>query len=415
MSFRGRASTVNWMRWSREAGTLGARLFAVLSGILTSAITARVLGPEDRGLYFYVVALATTLAGLINFGAPSANAFYAAKHPSLGGRLANWSLALALGAGVVAPALFLLGIRFFDHARFAPSGSAWLLVLTPAILALALMGPVLAGLHKFHTLNLLQVLQQVVTILAFAWVAWTRPSVTGFLIASACSTVAAATIQTFFARRELDVGDREVTLSQWLRYGMRAYLVLVLGALLSRVGVFFVRGSAGGEELGYYSIALQGWDALAILPSALGTVLFPAIVREGRLSWPDCVRETQRMLLLATAIATFAALAMRPAIILIFGGEFEPSTWAALAFLPGFIAYASVVTSSQYLAGLGFPRAVARNWAAATALLIVLCATLTPRWGAVGAAVSTSISYSLLAAIMLLSARREMSRTMESK
>jgi O-antigen/teichoic acid export membrane protein len=112
------------------------------------------------------------------------------------------------------------------------------------------------------------------------------------------------------------------------------------------------------------------------------------------------------MLVFSTVLATLAALAMPFAVRLIFGAAFAPVTPIAIAFLPGFVALAVVTIASQYLAALGYPRAVTVNWLLATLVLAVASAVLVPLDDARGAALASSAAYGVLALLMLLSARK---------
>lgn len=392
-----------------EAGTLGARVFGLLAGLISSGITAHALSPGDRGQYFYVVAIAGVLASFANLGLPSANAFFSARNLGWLRRLLWWSTFLGAGTGLLLAAVFSGATLLPGLQRFAAVHEAWLFALTPAILALSLMGPLLAGAHRFGTLNWVQVGQQAFLLICFAAIARWAPSAEAFLAAASLGALlgVAATMICVWLEKTPPATE-PLTASVWVKYGMRAYLILLLGTLVSRLGVLFVRAICDPTDLGIYSVAVQLWDAMAILPSSLAMILFPTIVRHQTLTWAKCQSECRRMLIFATVAAIGAAVVLKPAIPLVFGQAYANAYWPSLFFLLGFVAFAVVNVVSQFLAAIGFPRGVAISWIISSAFLAASAPVLVGRWGPSGAAAATSLTYCLLALLMLRLAYRKL-------
>jgi O-antigen/teichoic acid export membrane protein len=385
-----------------EAGTLGARVFGLLAGLISSGITAHALSPDDRGQYFYVVAIAGVLASFANLGLPSANSFFSARNLGWLRRLLWWSTILGAVMGVMLAAVFSVATLFPGLQRFAAEHELWLLALTPGVLALSLMGPLLAGAHRFGALNVIQVGQQAFLLICFAAIARWAPSAEAFLAAASVGALlgVAATMVCVWLEKTPPATE-PLTASAWVRYGMRAYVVLLLGTLVSRLGVLFVRAYGDPVDLGIYSVSVQLWDAMAILPSSLAMILFPTIVRDQTLTWHKCVSESRRMLVFAVVAAIGAAVVLKPAIPLVFGQAYASAYWPSLFFLPGFVAFAVVNIASQFLAAIGFPRGVAISWAISAVFLTATAPVLVSRWGPSGGAAATSLTYCILALLML--------------
>ena len=58
------------------AGLIGSRLMLVIFGFGTGIITARLLGPHDRGLFTLLVMLPQTLVTFAKMGVAQANVYY---------------------------------------------------------------------------------------------------------------------------------------------------------------------------------------------------------------------------------------------------------------------------------------------------------------------------------------------------
>lgn len=402
-------------RHLNEAGTLAARVFGLVAGLASSGITAHALTPDERGEYFYVVALSGVLASFANLGLPSANSFFSARDLGWLRSLLWWSTVLAALTGVLLAGVFSLATSLPPLQKFAAAHEVWLFVMTPAVLALALLGPLLAGAHRFATLNWLQVGQQAVLLAAFVAIAEWAPSPNGFLAAASTVALSGAAATALSVRLEQIPSPAEPpTVAAWVRYGLRAYVILLLGALVSRLGVLFVRGYSDATELGIYSISVQLWDAMAILPASLAMILFPIIVRDQALTWERCSKECARMALFATIAAVGAAVVLKPAIPLVFGQPYADAYWPSLIFLPGFVAFSVVNIASQFLAGIGFPRGVWMSWAASAVFLSAISPVLVSRLGASGGAAATSLTFGLLAALMLQLAYRKLPASQEA-
>src|SRR5512132_1893117 len=84
------------------ASVLGTEVLVTFLTIGTSVITARVLGPHDRGLFQLLIILPTTLSNFVKFGIPQANVYFMRRRnapPSLVAANALW-LAIGLGGGL---------------------------------------------------------------------------------------------------------------------------------------------------------------------------------------------------------------------------------------------------------------------------------------------------------------------------
>ena len=399
------------LRVRDEALTVIARVFGVVAGIVSSAITARTLGPEDRGSYFFVITVATILTQFGHLGVSSANTFFVARYPRCAGLLLQWSIRLSLVSGIGLALIFMVLSESSALADTMNSkGLPWLILLSPAMLLLLLASALLAGLQAFSSLNGIQIAYQMILVCAFGLVALYKPSIDSFLGASALGACVAAIAYSgavyFHRSNQAPARADEVETSNWFKYGMRAYLILLAGALVPRIGIFFVKAEASAEELGYYSIAIQIFDALVLFPSAIATILFPSIAKDKAPTWLGCLRECYRMGFFASVLAIIAAVALPFAVKLVFGSEYAQSAVIAQALLPGFVALSVVTIASQYLAAKYFPRPTYWNWFVSLAVLLAACAILVPNYGALGVAIALSVSYSILAILMVNLARQ---------
>src|SRR3954464_14355898 len=94
------------------AEMLAARALAILGSFGVAILTARMLGPSDRGRYYYIITLAAVGVQFASFGIHSSNSYLIARTPGLLAQvMANTAWIAALG-GIAAAA----GVVAFDLA-----------------------------------------------------------------------------------------------------------------------------------------------------------------------------------------------------------------------------------------------------------------------------------------------------------
>jgi O-antigen/teichoic acid export membrane protein len=184
-----------------------------------------------------------------------------------------------------------------------------------------------------------------------------------------------------------------------MRELLRASLPLhganVLNFVTHRVDVFFVQAQHGAREVGVYALAVSLAQFLLLASGAFAQPLLPNLAAQtdpteaGRIA----ARITRLYLVIALLGAVAVAAVMTWALPLIFGRAFEASVVPLLVLLPGVIAFGATNILISYFFGQGH---TGFNLVLALAGLAVTLAgnlTLTPRYGALGAAVTSTLAY----------------------
>jgi O-antigen/teichoic acid export membrane protein len=136
------------------------------------------------------------------------------------------------------------------------------------------------------------------------------------------------------------------------------------------------------------------------LPNALATAIAAKGGRTSEVSGTDYVSRTTRIAVVLLAATTVLGAVVVPfAIPLIFGRSFAPSVLVFFAILPGILAdgVARILWSYQTVRG----RQYWRQALVATVANVVAVVLLVPRWGAVGAALASTVCYAGLAAFTI--------------
>lgn len=389
--------------------TLFTRVVLIAAGVLTSVLTARTLGVAGRGEYFYVVTLAGVAVQFGNLGLGSSNTYFLAKDPSLLSRLAANSFWVSLVVGTFAACGILIFEAHQTQSRWL-MGSIWLLIfMVPTTLYGLLASNLFIGMSLIRHYNFFQLGGAVFQLVGVALVAWLAWGVEAFLAVSALTGwIAAGALLVMLGRLHTVTWHFDWPLFRSnFGYSGRAYVATLLGYGVSRVGVLMLECFADTGEIGIYSIAVQFADVLMIFPTTVAMVLFPDLLK-GQLErrFAQTMRTAVQIALLMAILCVLTGYVATWIVPTLFGVAFVSSVQVLWWMLPGvfFLSLASVV--SQYLATKEIPLASLWTWLGGMAFLLATSSYLIPRWGALGAAASLSMTNLLLSMTLIMLAYR---------
>jgi O-antigen/teichoic acid export membrane protein len=379
--------------------TLGVRICILVFGFATSIITARFLGPTGRGDYFYIITLASMIAQFGNLGMQTSNTYWAAKDKTLIGKLLINSTWAALLVGSI------VALSVGSYLNLTSNHLTWTAVLQMAALAPAmiffLLAPsILIGAGKIREYNLFQMFAyMLVSSLLIA---------TGFISPTAGHFVWAAIIGWWIVNIALFLfikGRKRASLS-WLfdrslvqsslRYNVKIFIGSLLGFFVLKSSVLIIQALLPAQELGYFSIASQLNDTMVILPTTIGLLLFPKIVKAQEQAWQCLQQNLLATSLIMLIVCTLAYFLVAPFIQIAFGHDFLPACQILRWMLPATFFYALTSIVSQFLTAAGFPRSQVVTWALGLLLVIALNYLFIPHIGITGAALALSITFAFI-------------------
>ena len=391
------------------------QLSVVALGFINSILVTRILGPEGRGLFAVANTLSATGVQLGNLGLQSSNTYYVAREPGKLPVLLGNSLAVSAASGVVALLGFLLVQLRPDVAPIGGTLLALTFLAVPAGLVSLLLQNLLIGTQQIRTYNVIDLSTRVLAVLLVAATAplgLVSPELVFGLVLLTVVLGALWSLVRLKTQLQGPIGWSFETLRACLPFGLRAYVGSLFVFLVLRSDIIILTYLRGAVETGYYAIAVGLADLLLMLPTVVGTILFPKLsaIPDLEARW-RFVRRVLLVMVPATPLALGAAhLAAGPVIRLAYGAAFEPSAAAVGWLLPGVGCYAINGILMNFLASCGMPRVVVVGPFAALLVNIAGNLALIPRFGFVGAAIASSIAYALMLAISLLYIRLRLFR-----
>ena len=386
----------------------------------TDIVLARLLGPAAKGRFALVLLYSQLAALVVGWGMDQALAVIAARDPQSARRgFANavvWTLVVGGFAVVLSGWLYGLPTTTRPQGPLAsliPNLSAAQFVYS----ALALPGELffaiglyaLLGRRRVVAYSVIRVLRRaILVVLVVATAAIARLSLDAALMLNLIALLATAAAICWVAFQDGTFSLRPSTplLEEELRFGTRAIVGTVAERLQFRADAFLVNAIVGVQATGIYSVTSGLAETLWYVPNALGVVMFSRAVD------PKADASRIASLLTRTTIAVALVTAV-PAFILgprlvrfVYGSQFTDAGVALRLILPGVVAYSVVAILSRYIVGQGRPGVGTLVLLMGLAGNIVFNLVLIPRYGILGAAAASSISYGMTALATLAVFRR---------
>jgi O-antigen/teichoic acid export membrane protein len=392
------------------ATTVIARVSLLGLAFVSSIMLARLLGPEGRGTLALVCLLPDLASMLGRLGFDSANAVFAGADPVRRRALVWQSLGIGAGVGgvmAVAGVWYVAaGAPGFPTLVQAPPTLYLLpLLLIPVVLVNEYWKAIVRGMNCIVMLNLLEVGATVLGLVLLAvLIGGLGLDVWGAVWANAAIALGTLLVMArFFGRMgswRQPVLDRGLA-RQTAAFALPIYGGTVLAYLNYRVDELFIATWLPPAQLGFYVMAVLIAERLWTLPGAVATALLPHLTTSPQRD-PALTALIARHTVVWTGAAACIIFAFAdPLIRVLYSPAFAEVVAPLRWLLPGVVTLGvGKVVMAELLA-----RKKARETAYASGIAafvnIAGNATLVPYMGIAGAALASSISYSLLSLIMV--------------
>lgn len=396
--------------------TFSTQVLIFLIGFGSSIILARVLGPEGRGAFALLVTILSVITTFGNLGLHISNVYYGASDHSSVANLTQNSLTIAVLMGIILVTggiglSYVPAINNFLEANLIAQPMLWIVLgLVPFSLLSSYLASILLGcghIHRYNWANVGQPAFQLVFLVLF--LAVFQQGLVGSIAAYMLATLGSTAIAIYWVRQlaPVKLGLERGLLRKSLIYGVKANIGHIAQFLNYRLDMFLVAYFLGPAAVGFYAIAVGLAEKLWMIPSAIGTVLFPRVSAVGE-SKANALTPgvTRHATFLVTLLALGLASLAHPLIVGVYGAAFAPSVLPFLFLLPGVVSLSVGKILANDLAGRGKPEYWTIGAWGSLGMTLVLDLALIPRWGLVGAAIASSLSYGLLSLIVLAAFKR---------
>ena len=381
--------------------TLGTRLGIALLALVNAVIIARTLGPEGRGDVAIVTTIADLTAILLMLGVQEANINLAGSEPRERRSLATNSVLFALGFALlgigVVSALVAVFPGVIGDASFGLLIAALLSV--PFLILNQYLRFLIQGDYRFGITNLASLLPSLLALvvngaLALAGGLTVTIAVLVFVVGQAWS---AAVLVQHVARRSVGFGRPDLALARrTLGFGARSHVGRIMQTGNYRLDQWILGALAGSRELGLYSVAVAWAESLFLLPTMLASIQRPDLVRASNAEANRLASRLFRIGLLLTLVAVLVVLLAAPLLcVVVFGEDFRGSVDDLRVLALGAFGMVALKQLGNALTARRMPTMTSIAIGIAFLCTIVLDLLLIPDHGGLGAAIASTLAYTV--------------------
>lgn len=374
--------------------TMAISMIILVVNMATGMLTARLLGPEGRGIMTAMILWPQFLAFTGTFGIHAALLFHMKKSPDEESELYYSSLILTVLAGiaVTVAGYFFIPLWMNEQSQEIISSGQMFMAATPFILLFFMHNALFRGREEFHLFNRMRYLVPVlslVLILLLAYLGELTPFRAGvaylipYIPVTLFAVLRAIKLYRLKQGRLFNVG-RKI-----MRYGIGSYGIDLLGNLILYVDQIILVTLLAPGPFGLYVVAVSLSRMVNVFSASINMVLFP---KASGLESKDAGVLALRVFKISTGFALICSviimLAAPLVIRLLYGSEFIDSIPVfRLLLLEVVIGGAALVLAQSFMA-IGKPFIVTITQAIGVVLVIPLIYILVPIYGPIGAAVA---------------------------
>jgi O-antigen/teichoic acid export membrane protein len=392
------------------AMTIGVAVISLASVM----ITARVLGASGRGAVAFLTTVAYLTSQLATFGIFQADANFAARQPQLTRSLAGTSVALSALFGWLAAGLVGLLIAVFPVV--GAGSEPGLIVLVLAALPILVLQPCLDQLLRAHYIfglaNAASWVQPLMNLGVNGALALAGALTVGSAVATWVGTAAIGTMVLAWGvvRRLGGFGPFDAGLARrMLGFGVKAHAGRVMTLGNYRLDQWILGAIAGSRELGLYTVAVAWVEGLFFLPTALVLVQRPDLVRASSREAERQASIVFRATLLITLVLAVAMTALAPFLcVTLLGESFRGSVEMLRILALGAFGIVALKLLGNALTAQRKPMLETAAVGGAFLCTVALDVILIPAHGGLGAAIASSVAYTLGGVLVALIFTRTM-------
>ncbi len=387
-------------------------------GFVNGVITARVLGPEGRGLFQLLVLLPTTLSNFGKLGIPQANVYFMRRRGASASDTATNSIWLAMLLGGVLAGVCWLG-RHWLLTRVLKDATPEVLVpalmVIPFVLVQAFILGVAQAQQRFREYNIQQVVPNVLAFIGLTvTLLWLETGLIGAVLVQMGILVVVSVWLVVRVHRHSPLHLRpNIGLArEMVGFGGKSYLQTLAATLHLRLDQYMIGYLLDPASVGIYAIAVNFSNMLLKVPDATGTALFPRLAGATEAEAHAATAQVCRHTLFFTTVLALGVAVVTPFVIpIVYGDDFGGSIVPLLVLLPGVVLMSLYLILTRNFTSRG--KQEINILAAALALVLNIGCNwvLIPRLGVTGAALAHLVSYGTAALVLLVWFVRESGHT----
>lgn len=367
---------------------------------VVSIIVSRVLGPEGKGVAAYFLLFFTTIGQYGHFGITYATPYFSKKTEYDGEEVFNNNFSYTITMCIFTSSIILLGryfkLIFTEYNYFMIFLGIFTLIFTMIMEFLSTFYIANERIIEVNRINLASNLLKLFTIFIL-WITSTLNIYT-YLLVLAFPLI----FNTISLRKNLKVNFNfalnKILLIKEFKFGLTIYLATLFIFMNYKIDQFFIKFMLGEGQLGVYSVAVSLAELLFLIPGSVAGAILGRLYNMSNDSPEERRRLTSgtiKVTFYVTFILMVAGIICTSLIPLIYGEAYSGAILPTIILFLG-ILFASIgKISASYFQSSGEPKIHLYITFLVFLVNIILNSALIPLVGIAGAAIASSVSYTV--------------------
>lgn len=387
----------------------GVKTFVLILGLFSSIVSARVLGPEGKGIYAVAAAFTGIGVQFGNLGMHASNTYFLAKDKKILPAIVGNSILITLLVTLVTGGVFVVLLLFPNLVTI----HGLILILAMACIPLQLYNMfqenyfvALEKIRQFSVLEMLNGAVYPILLLVVAMVNAKTLSPEIAIVLSGVGTGVVLVVGWYYLKKEMSekVHIDRCLLQKTVPFGFKSYISCLLTYLVLRVDVLMLDAFLNKSETGLYSLAVNLADIVNMIAVSVSMLLFPKLsgMNEKGEKQKFISKTLKYMALIMLVLVVGATIFSEIGVLLVYGEEYRPSIPVFRILMPGIFFWALSSLLFNYFSS---ENRIEINILTAFIGLIVnfiLNGLLIPSYGICGAAVASTVAYIIIFVLLFI-------------
>jgi len=379
---------------------LGSNVVVTICNLAIGIILSRLLGAAGYGMYSSIIVVPIMVIGFTQLGIRRSAIYHIGLKTDPEKNIVSALFILLLISSFLSILICTLVYFYSESSTYHPLLIGIVFLTIPLLLGNVFAGGFFLGKEQIRRANYLNAAPTAFNLVfVILFVLFLRWSVLGAFIAVALANL----VTFFFVCRILIVHDQyritwkyhEHLMKSMVHLGIMNALAIFIMQLNYRFDILMLKKMSTLEQVGFYSLATQIAEQLWHIPYAIESIIMS---RSANTKDNEFVNKTVasifRVSLLIGILGCLIMFFVSPFLIpLIFGQEYVQSVPLIQTILPGILLLVAFRILNSRLIGMGKPQNAIWTFLQALLLNIGLNLLWIPKYGALGSAWATNVSY----------------------
>lgn len=383
-----------------------SKALMIVFGLATTIIIARVLGPEKNGVIATLLVYPSLFMSIGSLGIRQSTTYFLGK-----GIFTEDEIKKAIIQIWLFTTSFSIAVCFILMRYFSKSGeNLWLVLLALMPIPFKLFNiynsGIFLGKNEISSFNKINWIPTALILCVTAvLVLWLSFGISGYLVAMIVGPTFISLVLLFKSKfiKAFGFDFNWLIIKRMLSLGLIYALALLIINLNYRIDVILLDRLSTAFETGIYSKGVSVTEYLWQIPMLLSTVVFArSAVSKNDMAFSIRVAQLLRLSILIIGVGALALFILsKQIIVLMYGNAFINSVLVLNVILPGVVLLTIFKVINMDLSGKGKPWVSLKAMLPALVINVALNFVFIPEQGASGAALASTISYTLAAVLFI--------------